>query len=79
MRYKHRSRLSGITISSQYDAVAVMKEVIAWGIVLLGGLLLIVENYQAIDAVISASHEPSSLCLQLKCEQSHFNFTNSTV
>ena len=44
-----------------------MKEVAAWVILFLGLLLLIVENYQAIDAVIHAKHPSSSLCHQAKC------------
>ena len=44
-----------------------VSQVVAWLIVVLGLLLLVVENYQAIDAVITAQHSPNGLCYQAQC------------
>lgn len=67
LRYKLRSNERGVSIFSQYDFWAVLKETIAWAILFVGLVLLVVENYQAIDAVVNNSHEPTGLCYQLKC------------
>ena len=67
-RYRLRSELGNITIRSQYNSAAVVKEMIAWFILVVGLLLLVVENYQAISgAVTSGSKEPNGLCFQLDC------------
>lgn len=69
-RYRFRSHEQGITILSQYSAAALLKELIAWAILITGLLLLVVENYQAIVAVIQQPHESSGQCFQLLCTDS---------
>ncbi len=80
LRYRHRSKMHHVTMCSQYDAYSIIKEVLAWIILCMGFVLLIVENYQAIDAVINAGHAPSSLCFQSKCGEIHSpSVINATV
>lgn len=79
LRYRYRSKVHRVTIYSQYNIYAIVKEVIAWLILGLGLVLLIVENYQAIDAVISATHTPSSLCFQSKCGTTHIHGNNTAL
>ncbi len=69
VRYKQRAVIGNITVRSQYTKAGVVKELIAWVIFIVGLLLLVVENYQAIHgAILSGSAtNPSSLCLQLEC------------
>ena len=64
---------------SQYDGWEVLKEIVAWIILVLGFLLLIVENYQAISAVVNSTHEPTGLCYQLKCEKIPGNFSHTLL
>ncbi|XP_064386869.1 sodium-coupled neutral amino acid transporter 7-like isoform X2 [Halichondria panicea] len=70
-RNRLRSELGNITIRSQYNSAAVVKELVAWTILIIGLLLLVVENYQAISQAViitSGSKEPSGLCFQLDCK-----------
>lgn len=80
LRYMHRAKKNQVTICSQYDVCAVCKEVVAYTILFVGLLLLIVENYQAIDAIVSSVHkfQPSSLCTETKCG-SHVTNMTATV
>lgn len=68
LSYRKRNIEEEIPILSQYTAWSVMKEAIAWIILVIGILLLVVENYQAIYAVIERTHEPNGQCYLLKCE-----------
>ena len=78
LRYVYRAREKGITINSQYDGFAVYKEAVAWVILVIGVMLLVLNNYQAIDAIVRASHMPTSLCYQAKCGHIS-NSSNSMV
>ncbi len=63
-RYRLRSKQNGVTILSQYNAKAVMKELTAVGIILVGILLLCLTNYQAIYAVVDAANDEDGQCSQ---------------
>ena len=70
-RNRLRSELGNITIRSQYNSAAVVKELVAWTILIIGLLLLVVENYQAISQAViitSGSKKPSGLCFQMDCK-----------
>lgn len=75
--YVQRARKNQVTFWFEYDLTAVYKEVLAFTILLVGVVLLGLENYQAVDAIVSSVHQfnPSSLCMQLKCSMMH-NMTN---
>lgn len=67
MRYRKRQQRDGIPLGVQYNAVSIIKEAIAVAILVIGFLLLIALNYQAISAVVSKAHGPLGQCYQLKC------------
>ena len=77
LRYMHRAKKNQVTVCSQYDVRAVGKEVVAYTILFVGLLLVVVENYQAIDAIVTGVHkfQPSSLCTQTKCGSGVTNLT----
>lgn len=66
--YAHRAHKNQVTWWSEHDH-AIYKEVLASTILLVGIVLLVLENYQAVDAIVSSVHQfnPSSLCTQFKC------------
>lgn len=68
LRHQKKSLEANESILSQYTVWTFIKELIAWIILLVGLILLVVENYQAIYSVIEGIHEPSGQCYLLKCE-----------
>ena len=68
LHYQKKSVELKVSIWSQYTALTVLKELIAWVILIMGMLLLVVENYQAIYSVIEGIHDPICQCYLLKCE-----------
>ena len=62
VRYRKRAQRLSISILSQYNWSAVVKEAIAWVILLIGLVLLVVENYQAIYAVSHSGGGQNSTC-----------------
>jgi len=70
-RYRQRSQAQGVTVLSQYTAAGVLKELIAWSILVTGLVLLVVENYQAIESAIAVDDQPSGLCFQMECTSSN--------
>ena len=55
VRYKARARNSRTSIRAQYNIYAIVKEGVAWVILAIGLVLLVVENYQAITAIVDSS------------------------
>ena len=76
MRYRKKMENDGISFRSQYDIFCFIKEIIACIILIIGIILLVVENYQSISAVIMKSHGPLGQCYQLKCVQALANATS---
>jgi heme/copper-type cytochrome/quinol oxidase subunit 2 len=60
VRYRERARKTGASPLTQYTIYSVIKEGVAWLILVIGLVLLVVENYQAIYAVIEARQGSSS-------------------
>lgn len=67
MRYRKRLLDNGISVSQQFSLSEVIKEIIAGVILIIGLILLVVENYQAISAVVNRTHVPTAQCFFLKC------------
>lgn len=87
VRYKARAKKTGTNIHTQYDVYAVIKEGVALLILVIGMVLLVVENYQAITAVIdhegssnstTSSFTPGS-CYTLTCNSSNSNTTGFSL
>lgn len=90
VRYKKRAQKLCTTIRSQYNIYAVLKELVAWVIFLIGVVLLFVENYQAIHAVLphkddsklnctsTANDSAAGTCYVLSCKKSE-EFANGTT
>ena len=58
--HKKKEVAFGLSLHSQYDSWDVLKEAVAWVIFGVGLVLLVVENYQAIDAVVNTGSPPSN-------------------
>ena len=68
MRYRKRMLENGVSISRQCKLSTVIKEIIACVILIIGVILLVVENYQAISAIVNRTHEPLAQCFFLRCD-----------
>ena len=73
VRYKKRAKGASTTVLAQYSVLTVLKELLAWVIFGIGLVLLVVENYQAITAVLDQANKNSTT--PAGC---HYNNSNSS-
>lgn len=87
VRYKLRAQNTRTSIRTQYDVYAVIKEGVAWLILVIGLVLLVVENYQAVEAIVDKGNGNSTcpvitpepgVCYTLTCNSTG-NGTNETA
>lgn len=67
MTIRQRARKEGTSVLKLYQTWSVWKDLTAVVILLVGVLLMIVENYVSVRAVVVSSHGPIGLCQQLLC------------
>lgn len=75
-RYRKRAREREVTILSLYNKKAVLLEVLAWFILVIGLILLVLTNYQAVYTVVESTNQGEGSCQQLDCVRvDHWNVT----
>ncbi len=72
VRYRKRAQRTSTTVLAQYDIFSVMKEVLAWVIFAIGLVLLVVENYQAIYAVVESGNPTAAGCRSNSTNSSNY-------